>query len=281
MAIGALERFDADVAVSITGIAGPDGGSEEKPVGYVCFNARLADGTAIARDPVIPGGRAGHPRTLGAGRDAPAAHAAREARRHEVCRAETFACMARCSVRSRPRSVAGMAKERLKSPRARLFVALDLPDDGAGGDRGLGRRGAGRPGPAAGAAGVAARHPRLPRLPAGEGDRGRSPRSCGRARGRRRGSSCATRCQRPPRGRARLYALPALSPGTGGAAGGARAEAWSRSGFYKPEKRPFWPHVTVARVRPEARGSRRPAVVSEATGRTAARAVRATRLPSG
>ena len=40
------------------GIAGPDGGSEEKPVGYVCFNARLADGTGIARDPVIPGGRA-------------------------------------------------------------------------------------------------------------------------------------------------------------------------------------------------------------------------------
>jgi nicotinamide-nucleotide amidase len=57
MAIGALERFGADVAVSITGIAGPDGGSDEKPVGYVCFNARLADGTSIARDPVIPGGR--------------------------------------------------------------------------------------------------------------------------------------------------------------------------------------------------------------------------------
>jgi nicotinamide-nucleotide amidase len=58
MAIGALERFGADVAVSITGIAGPEGGSEEKPVGYVCFNARLADGTAIAREPTIPGGRA-------------------------------------------------------------------------------------------------------------------------------------------------------------------------------------------------------------------------------
>jgi nicotinamide-nucleotide amidase len=58
MARGALERFGADVAVSITGIAGPDGGSEEKPVGLVCFNARLADGTAIAREPVIPGGRA-------------------------------------------------------------------------------------------------------------------------------------------------------------------------------------------------------------------------------
>jgi nicotinamide-nucleotide amidase len=58
MAIGALERFEADVAVAITGIAGPTGGTEEKPVGYVCFHARLADGTSIARDPVIPGGRA-------------------------------------------------------------------------------------------------------------------------------------------------------------------------------------------------------------------------------
>ena len=58
MSRGALERFDADVALSITGIAGPDGGSEEKPVGYVCFHARLADGTFLARDPVIPGGRA-------------------------------------------------------------------------------------------------------------------------------------------------------------------------------------------------------------------------------
>jgi nicotinamide-nucleotide amidase len=57
MAIGALERFGADVAVSITGIAGPEGGSERKPVGYVCLDARLADGTALARDPVIPGGR--------------------------------------------------------------------------------------------------------------------------------------------------------------------------------------------------------------------------------
>jgi nicotinamide-nucleotide amidase len=58
MAIGALDRLEADVAVAITGIAGPTGGTEEKPVGYVCFHARLADGTAIARDPVIPGGRA-------------------------------------------------------------------------------------------------------------------------------------------------------------------------------------------------------------------------------
>jgi nicotinamide-nucleotide amidase len=58
MAAGALERFDADVACAVTGIAGPGGGTAEKPVGYVCFCVRLADGTQLARDPVLPGNRA-------------------------------------------------------------------------------------------------------------------------------------------------------------------------------------------------------------------------------
>ncbi|HSF03500.1 MAG TPA: competence/damage-inducible protein A [Solirubrobacterales bacterium] len=57
MTDGALERFGADAAVSITGIAGPEGGTKEKPVGYVCFCAKLAEGRSLARDPVIPGGR--------------------------------------------------------------------------------------------------------------------------------------------------------------------------------------------------------------------------------
>jgi nicotinamide-nucleotide amidase len=57
MADGAIARFEADLGVGITGVAGPDGGTEEKPVGYVCICARVADGPMIARDPVIPGDR--------------------------------------------------------------------------------------------------------------------------------------------------------------------------------------------------------------------------------
>jgi nicotinamide-nucleotide amidase len=57
MARGALDRFGADVAVSITGIAGPGGGTEEKPVGFVCFDAITAEGGSEARSLVIPGGR--------------------------------------------------------------------------------------------------------------------------------------------------------------------------------------------------------------------------------
>src|SRR4051794_222320 len=57
MAAGALERFEADTAASITGIAGPGGGSEEKPVGYVCWCAKLSDGSTLARDTHLPGDR--------------------------------------------------------------------------------------------------------------------------------------------------------------------------------------------------------------------------------
>jgi PncC family amidohydrolase len=57
MADGALDRFGADVSCAVTGIAGPDGGTEEKPVGYVCFCAKTASAEKLARDPVLPGSR--------------------------------------------------------------------------------------------------------------------------------------------------------------------------------------------------------------------------------
>jgi nicotinamide-nucleotide amidase len=56
MALGALTRLDVDAAVAVTGIAGPAGGTEAKPVGTVCFGLALA-GRVEARRTLFPGSR--------------------------------------------------------------------------------------------------------------------------------------------------------------------------------------------------------------------------------
>jgi nicotinamide-nucleotide amidase len=58
MADGALARFSGDTAVAITGVAGPGGGTEAKPVGYVCWSVKTSDGRSVAVDRQLPGNRA-------------------------------------------------------------------------------------------------------------------------------------------------------------------------------------------------------------------------------
>ena len=158
-----------------------------------------------------------------------------------------------------PPSVAGIPKERLKSPRARLFVALDLPD---------GVREAIASWQGTALADPALRpmrpeslhvtlcflsyHPEkaIPRIAERMASVGPRPVEL------RFESEPSPR----PKGRPRLYAI-------GGASESAAAlqaelsETLAAEGFYKPEKRGFWPHVTVARVRserlPPERGERR------------------------
>ena len=57
MAHGARERLGADVAVAVTGIAGPGGGSAEKPVGLVYLHAEGPQG-GLGREFSFPGDRA-------------------------------------------------------------------------------------------------------------------------------------------------------------------------------------------------------------------------------
>jgi len=58
MASGALRASGADVAVAVSGIAGPDGGSEDKPVGLVWLAVARRGGATHAKRCLFPGARA-------------------------------------------------------------------------------------------------------------------------------------------------------------------------------------------------------------------------------
>jgi len=157
-----------------------------------------------------------------------------------------------------------MTKERPESPRVRLFVALDLPDEV--------RAGVGE------WAAEQLTDPKLRPVPAEnlhltlaflgfrpEEEVGAIAEAVAESAGPAPLVELGNPVPRPPRGRARVFALPAVSPGAELLQGGLR-ERLVAGGFFEPEKRPFWPHLTVARVRPEGRGSRRPAFVAQPPG---------------
>jgi nicotinamide-nucleotide amidase len=58
LADGARSHVGADVGVGITGVAGPGGGTEAKPVGLVCFSVAGPDGARLTRTTNLPGDRA-------------------------------------------------------------------------------------------------------------------------------------------------------------------------------------------------------------------------------
>lgn len=160
--------------------------------------------------------------------------------------------------------MAGMARERLKSPRARLFVALDLPEALREGIVAWGRR--------------ELRDPALRVVPPDSlhitlAFLGYMPEKeieplaeIVAALGTEAPTvELGDPLAKPNSRRARLFALPAASPG----AVELQAELQEKlvgKRLYEPEKRPFWPHVTVARVRSEGKGSGRPRQVQRQPG---------------
>ena len=238
MAEGALKQFGADTAVAITGIAGPDGGTEEKPVGTVCWSVRLDGRSRDHADGAAAGRQGGHPRPLDHRRDAPVAAPAL----------------------------------RVSGPRARLFLALDLPEPARASlaswrDTLVADRSDLRP------VSPEALHVTLVFL--GWQDESAAPKIADAAFG-------ALPAGRPPRltpvgvrslppRNPRLFALDLEDEGGRAAALQASASAaLEAGGWYRPEKRPFWPHLTLARVK---RRERRVAPLPDASA-AAERAVR-------
>lgn len=153
-----------------------------------------------------------------------------------------------------------MAKERLKSPRARLFVALDLPDDVRAGLVAWQRTALADP--ALRVVRPEALHMTLVFLGyQAEKDVKAIAKAAFDVGAHAPAVELHTDPVGVPRGnRPRLIALAANSDETVGLQEQIE-ERLVEAGFYEPEKRAFWPHLTVARVKPEAPGSRKPALI--------------------
>jgi RNA 2',3'-cyclic 3'-phosphodiesterase len=162
-----------------------------------------------------------------------------------------------------------VAKERLKSPRGRLFVALDLPAEVR--ER-LARWQRGLTDPALRPVRAENLHitlvflgwqaerdfERVAEAALGTGSASPPPAAPGV-------ELLPEPVGRPAGKRPRLYAIEARSPETEAVQTQVSARLQTAR-LYRPEKRPFWPHLTVARVRPERRGGRRPAPVRTPPG---------------
>jgi RNA 2',3'-cyclic 3'-phosphodiesterase len=154
-----------------------------------------------------------------------------------------------------------VAKERLKSPRARLFVALDLPQDVRTGV--VDWQQTALADPALRVVRPEALHITLVFLGY---QAEKDAKAIAKAAFATDADAPAVELQAdpvgiPPGKRPRLIALAASSEETVALQAGVE-ERLVEAGFHEPEKRPFWPHLTVARVKPEAPKSRKPALIT-------------------
>jgi 2'-5' RNA ligase len=158
-----------------------------------------------------------------------------------------------------------VATERLKSPRARLFVALDLPAEVR--EQVVAWQGRELGDPALRPVRPESLHFTLVFLGyQAEKDVGRIAEAALGGEGAAPELELLPDPVGIPRGRRpRLFALEARSPGLVELQGEVEGRLVD-AGFHEAERRAYWPHLTVARVRPEHKGGRKPAAVERPPG---------------